>query len=348
MYEKRDNKPKRTELSNLGEFGLIDRLTSDIKLKNESSELGIGDDAAIIDSGDDKTLISSDILVEGVHFDLSYVPLKHLGYKAAVVNFSDIVAMNAKPQQIIVNIALSNRFPLEAIQEVYSGIKKACDIYNVDIVGGDTTSSNKGFIISITVLGHTKKENIVQRNTAKEGDLICVSGDLGAAYAGLIVLEREKAEFIANKEMRPQLKGYDYLIERQLKPETRYDVIRFFEKSKIKPNAMIDISDGLASELKHICHGSDTGCKIEETKIPIEQVTFDTAREFKMDPTTYAMNGGEDYELLFTIDPKHTSLIENFDAVSIIGEITKEKDMWLVSKNGAKTEIKAQGWDGLK
>jgi thiamine-monophosphate kinase len=348
MYEKRDKKPTLTNLSNLGEFGLIDRLTKDIKLQNKSSELGVGDDAAVIDSNGLKTLISSDILVEGVHFDLRYVPLKHLGYKAAAVNFSDIAAMNALPSQIIVNIALSSRFPLEAVEELYKGIKLACNNYNVDIIGGDTSSSNIGLVISISVIGFAKAEDIVKRNTAKVGDLICVSGDLGAAYAGLVVLEREKAEFLANENMQPKLEGYDYIIERQLKPEPRTDIIKFFKEKNIKPNAMMDISDGLASELKHICKNSNVGCIIEEADIPINQLTFDTAREFKMDPTTYAMNGGEDYELLFTIDKKFQSEIEANDAVKIIGEIKEAKNLILRAKNGAESEIKAQGWDGMK
>lgn len=348
MYEKRDKKPSLTNISNLGEFGLIDRLTKDIKLQNKSSELGIGDDAAVIDSGDFKTLISSDILIEGVHFDLRYVPLKHLGYKAATVNFSDIAAMNALPSQILVNIALSSRFPLEAVEEIYKGIKLASKNYNVDIIGGDTSSSNIGLVISITVIGFAKAEEIVKRNTAKIGDLICVSGDLGAAYAGLVVLEREKAEFLANENMQPKLDGYDYIIERQLKPEARIDIVRFFKENNIKPNSMMDISDGLASELKHICKNSNLGCVIDEAKIPINQLTFDTAREFKMDPTTFAMNGGEDYELLFTVDKKHKSQIESNDAIKIIGELKEDKNLILRAKNGVESEIKSQGWDGMK
>lgn len=351
MFEDRseNNQEERIELSQLGEFGLIDHLTKDIKLKQSSSVYGVGDDAAIIDTGDKKLLISSDILVEGVHFDLSYAPLKHLGYKAATVNFSDIAAMNAQPTQITVSLAISNRFPVQAVVELYEGLKLACKEYNVDLVGGDTTSSQKGLIISITVLGLADEEKIVKRSTAKEGDLLCVSGDLGSAYMGLLVLEREKAEFMGNPEMQPKLEGLDYLLERQLKPEARKDIITLFEEKGIVPTSMIDVSDGLASEILHICSQSKVGCNVYEEKLPIEQLTFDIARDFNMDPTTAAMNGGEDYELLFTVKQADFKKVEAMPEVSVIGHITDENaGRILVSQGNVQTDIQAQGWDHLK
>jgi len=347
MFE--DRSDKRTELSSLGEFGLIDYLTKDIELKQESSLYGIGDDAAVIDTADKKLLISTDLLTEGVHFDLSFVPLKHLGYKAVVVNLSDIAAMNAIPTQITVSLGISNRFSVEAINEIYSGIKLACKNYNIDLIGGDTTSTASGLVISITVLGLAKEDEIVYRNGAKENNLICVSGDLGGAYAGLIILEREKSVFKANPEMQPELSGHDYILERHLKPEARVDIVKLFTDINLKPTAMMDISDGLASEIKHICKQSNVGATIYEDKIPIDQSTWDTARSFKMDPTTYALNGGEDYELLFTINASDYDKIKENVGISVIGHITAESEgINLITKNNVSAPIKAQGWDGLK
>lgn len=344
-----ENREKRTELSNLGEFGLIHKLTKDLNIKNPTTLYGVGDDAALLDSLGRKILISTDLLIEGVHFDLSYVPLKHLGYKSAVVNFSDIAAMNAKPSQITVSLALSNRFSLEAIEELYAGIKLACDKYSVDLVGGDTTSSRSGLVISVTVIGYEDSEKVVFRNGAKETDLICVSGDLGAAYAGLLILEREKSGFVANPDMQPDLEGNDYILERQLKPEARIDIVDILEKEGIRPTAMMDVSDGLASELKHICSQSNVGCTIYEEKIPIDQTTFNTARDFNIDPTTCAMNGGEDYELLFTAPITDFDKLKNIPEISIIGHITDQNSgLQLVTKNGVTSPISAQGWDGLK
>ncbi len=348
MFEDRTNKEVRTEISELGEFGLIDHLTSTIEKCQDSTLYGVGDDAAVIEPKDNKVLVSTDLLVEGIHFDLTYVPLKHLGYKAAVVNFSDMAAMNALPTQITVSLALSNRFSLEAVEELYRGIRLACQQYKVDIVGGDTTSSKSGLMISITVLGLAKNENIVYRNGAKEKDLLCVSGDLGAAYAGLLILEREKSEFVANPEMQPQLEGNDYLLERQLKPEARVDMIDIFNEAKVKPTAMMDISDGLASEIKHICKQSNVGCTIYEDKIPIDQQAWDLARSFNMDPTMLALNGGEDYELLFTISQDDYEKVKDIKEISIIGYMTdKSVGINMITKNDVSVPIKAQGWDGL-
>jgi len=347
MFEDR-TKP-RTEIKDLGEFGLIDYITGDIELTQESSEFGVGDDAAVINPSGKRVLVSTDMLMEGVHFDLTYSPLKHLGYKAAAVNFSDIAAMNAIPTQITVSIALSNRFSLEAVEEFYVGLKLACKAYNVDIVGGDTTSSKAGLAISITVIGLIDEQDIVYRNGAKEGDLICVSGDLGAAYAGLLILEREKSVFSANPEMQPELEGADYVLERQLKPEARVDIIKILKDSGIKPNAMIDVSDGLASEVKHICKQSKLGAAIYEDKLPIDQKTWDAARTFNMDPTMFALNGGDDYELLFTVPQSDFEKLKDIPEVSIIGYTTdKESGINLITKNNVSTPLEAQGWDGIK
>ena len=346
MFEDR-TKP-RTEIKDLGEFGLIDYITGDIELTQESSEYGVGDDAAVINPSGKRVLVSTDMLMEGVHFDLTYSPLKHLGYKAAVVNFSDIAAMNAIPTQITVSIALSNRFSLEAVEEFYVGLKLACKAYNVDIVGGDTTSSKAGLAISITVIGLIDEQDIVYRNGAKEGDLICVSGDLGAAYAGLLILEREKSVFSANPEMQPELEGADYVLERQLKPEARVDIIKILKDSGIKPNAMMDVSDGLASEVKHICKQSKLGAAIYEDKLPIDQKTWDAARTFNMDPTMFALNGGDDYELLFTVPQSDFEKLKDIPEVSIIGYTTdKESGINLITKNNVSTPLEAQGWDGF-
>ena len=344
-----DTNNKRTELSELGEFGLIDHLTKNIKLKNPSSIVGIGDDAAIIDNGAKRTLITKDLLIEGVHFDLTYTPLKHLGYKAVAVNISDIVAMNAKPQQIIIGIAVSNRFSLEAIEEIYKGIMLACENYKVDLVGGDTTSSVSGLCISVTAIGQADENEIVFRSTAKEGDLVCVSGDLGAAYLGLLLLEREKQVFKVDPNMQPEFSGNDYVLERFLKPEARPDIIKLLKAQDIMPTSMIDISDGLASEILHICKDSNLGANIYENKLPIDMTTNNLAKEFNLDPTTCALNGGEDYELLFTVPQSDFEKIQKTEGVSIIGHITdKNSGVNLVSANEVVTPITAQGWDALK
>ena len=293
--------PQRTELGELGEIGLISRLTADIELKNASTIKGVGDDAAVIDNGDKLTLVSTDLLVEGVHFDLSYTPLKHLGYKAAVVNFSDIAAMNGIPRQLFVGLSVSNRFPLEALDELYDGIKLACNRYGVDLAGGDTTAGKSGLFLALTVTGEAEKGKVVYRDTARENDMICVSGDLGSAYIGLLLLEREKQVFKANPEMQPDLDGYDYILERQLKPEPRLDIVKLLKEVKVRPTAMIDISDGLASEILHICNRSKVGCVLYEEKIPIDPSTAIMSVDFNISPITAAMNGGEDYELLFTV-----------------------------------------------
>ncbi|NQT77040.1 MAG: thiamine-phosphate kinase [Bacteroidetes bacterium] len=343
------NDPKRSEISELGEFGLIDRLTKNIKLKNKGSLVGVGDDAAVIDNRERLTLVSTDLLVEGIHFDISYTPLRHLGYKAAIVNFSDIYAMNGIPEQITVSLAISNRFSLEAIEEIYEGIYLACETYHVDLVGGDTSSSLSGLFISITVIGSAVEGEIIYRNTAKENDLICVSGDLGAAYMGLMVLEREKQVFKVNPDMQPDLEGMDYILERQLKPEARQDIGKILKGIGVKPTAMIDISDGLASDIRHICQGSKLGCQIFTEKLPVDAVTIRLAEEFQIDPYTVVMNGGEDYELLFTITQGDYDKIKEIIGISIIGHMTDESSgMNLLTKDGMSVALKAQGWDSLK
>ncbi|HOY30426.1 MAG TPA: thiamine-phosphate kinase [Bacteroidales bacterium] len=348
MTEKEQTQ-NRTELSDLGEFGLIDHLAADIKLKNKTSVKGIGDDAAVIENGDLYTLVSTDLLVEGVHFDLTYTPLKHLGYKAAVVNFSDICAMNGTPQQLTVGIALSNRFSVEAIEEIYSGIKLACEKYHVDLVGGDTTSSKSGLFLCLTIIGIVPKDTVVYRNTANENDLVCVSGDLGSAYAGLLLLEREKAGFIANPNMQPDLEGFDYILERQLKPEARIDIISLFKEHGLLPTSMIDISDGLASDMLHICESSGKGCTIYEDKIPVDMSTIHLCDSLNIDPTTAALNGGEDYELLFTVAQKDYELLKNFTEVSIIGYMTeKNSGASLVTRSGQLVPLTAQGWNSFR
>lgn len=338
----------RTELSELGEFGLIKHLTQHIELGQPSTVKGVGDDAAVIDNGSLQTVISSDMLVEGVHFDLTYVPLKHLGYKSVVVNLSDIYAMNAGPRQIVVSIAISSRFSLEALEELYAGMLLACKKYNVDLVGGDTTSSRSGLVLSITAIGAAKKEDLVYRNGAKESNLLCVSGDLGGAYMGLQLLEREKAVFKENPKLQPDLEGKDYILERQLKPEARKDVIELLKQLGVKPTAMIDISDGLSSEILHLCTQSDLGVELYEDKIPIDPQTFDTAREFNLDPTLCALSGGEDYELLFTVDIGDYEKIKNSMEISVIGHMTNaSKGRLMVAKAGSVHELKAQGWNAL-
>lgn len=339
----------KTEIASLGEFGLIRRLTQDIKLKNESSKYGVGDDAAVLSYPDKEILVSTDLLMEGVHFDLTYVPLKHLGYKAAAVNFSDIYAMNGTPKQITVSIALSKRFSVEDLEDFYSGIQLACKHYNVDIVGGDTSSSLTGLAISITCIGEGEKGQIVYRNGAKDTDLICVTGDLGAAYMGLQLLEREKAVFKGEEEVQPDFEGKEYLLERQLKPEPRADIIKRLAEANILPTAMMDISDGLSSELMHICTQSNAGCRVYEEHIPIDYQTAVTAEEFNLNLTTCAMNGGEDYELLFTVPIADHEKISEMEGVKLIGHITK-KDLGcaLITRDGQEFELKAQGWNPLK
>eukprot|EP01037_Dinobryon_pediforme_P010586 gene10586-10656_t len=295
-----DNK-ERTNIEALGEFGLIDYLTKNIKIHQKSTGKGVGDDAAVLDFEGKKTLISTDLLLEGIHFDLAYTPLKHLGYKAIQVNLSDIYAMNGTASQVTVSLGISSKFPLEAVEELYEGIYLACNKYEVDLVGGDTSSSKQGLVISVTSIGYADEKDVVYRNGAGEGDLICVSGDLGGAYTGLQLLEREKLIYLENPNIQPDLEGKDYIIERQLKPEARRDIIDLLKEIKVKPTAMIDISDGLASELLHICKQSDKGCNLYEEKIPLDPMTFETAREFNLDPTVCALSGGEDYELLFTV-----------------------------------------------
>lgn len=341
---------ERVELSKLGEFGLIKHLTQHIEIKNPSTLKGVGDDAAVINytEGDKVTLVSTDMLVEGVHFDLTYVPLKHLGYKSVVVNLSDIYAMNGTPKQITVSIALSNRFGLESVEELYAGMLMACEKYGVDLVGGDTTSSLSGLVISITAIGEGDKNKVVYRNGAKETDLLCVSGDLGGAYMGLQILEREKAVFKENPKIQPDLEGKDYILERQLKPEARKDIIKLFDALEMKPTSMIDVSDGLASEILHLCDQSNVGCELYEEKIPIDPQTYDTARQFNLDPTMCALSGGEDYELLFTISTSDYDKVKNQLDFTVIGHITnKSAGANLVTKSGGSHPLKAQGWDAL-
>lgn len=347
MFE--DRTKKRTELGELGEFGLIDLLSKRFHIKNNSTIKAVGDDAAVMEYGNKQTLISTDLLVEGIHFDLSYCPLKHLGYKAAVVNFSDIAAMNGNPRQLLVGLAVSNRFSVEALEELYDGIKLACDKYNVDLVGGDTTSSTSGLFISMTITGDADKAETTYRNGAKEGDLLCVSGNLGAAYMGLLLLEREKQVYKANPQMQPELDGYDYILQRQLKPEARVDIVKLLKENDIKPTSMIDISDGLASEILHICKQSETGCNLYEEKIPIDTETALLAEEFKIVPVVTALNGGEDYELLFTVPQSDYEKIKNLTDISVIGYITdKNSGANLITPQGTAIPLKAQGWDALK
>ena len=341
----------RTEIATLGEFGLIRHLTESIELKNESSRYGIGDDAAVLSYPADKeVLVTTDLLLEGVHFDLTYVPLKHLGYKSAVVNFSDIYAMNGTPRQITVSLGLSKRFSVEDMEELYAGVRLACEEYAVDIVGGDTSSSYTGLTISITCIGEGEKGKVVYRNGAKETDLICVSGDLGAAYMGLQLLEREKSVLKGgDKDLQPDFAGKEYLLERQLKPEARRDIIQKLAKEGIQPTSMMDVSDGLSSELLHICTQSKVGCRIYEEHIPIDYQTAVMAEEFNMNLTTCALNGGEDYELLFTVPIADHEKVSDMEGVKLIGHITKpELGCALITRDGQEFELKAQGWNPLK
>ena len=335
----------RTEISSLGEFGLIRRLTEGIELKNESSKYGVGDDAAVLSYPTEKqVLITTDLLMEGVHFDLIYVPLKHLGYKAAVVNFSDIYAMNGTPKQITVSLALSKRFSVEDMEELYAGIRLACEEYDVDIVGGDTSSSLTGLAISITCIGEADKDKVIYRNGAKETDLVCVTGDLGAAYMGLQLLEREKVALKGKTDVQPDFSGKEYLLERQLKPEARRDIIKKLAEEGIQPTSMMDISDGLSSELLHICTQSKVGCRVYEEHIPIDYQTAVMAEEFNMNLTTCALNGGEDYELLFTVPISDHERISEMEGVKLIGHITKpELGCVLITRDGQEFELKAQG-----
>jgi thiamine-monophosphate kinase len=339
----------RSEIQNLGEFGLIDRISQKFTLENSTSLKGIGDDAAVIDAGEDCLLISTDMLVEGIHFNFSYVPIHHLGYKAVAVNVSDIAAMNGRAEQITVSLALSNRFSVEAIDALYAGIKAACENYKVDLVGGDTTTSSSGLVISITVVGRAKKDKIAYRSGAEPNDIICVTGDLGAAFAGLQVLEREKAIFLANPDMQPDIEKYEYLVGRQLKPEARTDIVFDLAEANVKPTAMIDVSDGLASELFHIARNSGVGMRIYEDKVPIDHLTYETAIEFKLDPITCALNGGEDYELLFTISKSDQEKIKNHPDIHFIGYVHERKnENLLVTKQGTAVPLRAQGWDHFK
>lgn len=339
---------KETEIAQLGEFGLIERLSENINIHHKSTIKGIGDDCAVLNYNEGEVLVSTDILMEGIHFDLTYVPLKHLGYKAAVVNFSDIYAMNGTPQQIVVALGVSKRFTVEHIEEIYEGIKLACDIYNVDLVGGDTTSSRAGLTISITCIGGANKEKITYRTGAKNSDLICVSGDLGAAYMGLQLLEREKVASMGQTDFQPQFQGKEYLIERQLKPEARKDIVTELDSLNIIPTSMIDISDGLSSELIHICKNSHCGCRIYEDRIPIDYQTAIMAEELNMNLVTAALNGGEDYELLFTVPLHLHEQIEKLKGVKIIGHITEENLGYaMITRDGNEIPLKAQGWNHL-
>jgi len=340
---------EHTRISELGEFGLIDRLTKNIQLKNESTLKGVGDDAAVLNYGDKCVVFSTDLLTEGIHFNLMYVPLKHLGYKSVVVNLSDIFAMNAQPRQITVNIALSNKFSVEAVEELYSGIHLACEKYGIDLVGGDTTSSLTGLTISVSVLGEAAKDDLVYRSGAKEGDILCVSGDLGGAYMGLQLLERENEVFKVNDNMQPQLEGYDYILERQLKPETRPDVIAAFKKIGIKPTSMIDISDGLSSEIMHLCKDSKVGCRLDEAKVPMDNQTKKMAEELNINPLVSALNGGEDYELLFTVSPEDYEKLKNDPDFTAIGEMVNESaGAHLIAAGGSEIPLQAQGWNHQK
>lgn len=345
-----DKSQPRTELNDMGEFGLIKHLTKNIKIHHPGTLKGIGDDAAVISPTQGmKTLVSKDLLLEGVHFDLAYCPLRHLGYKAMAVNISDMAAMNAKPKQVFVGLGISNRFSLEALDELYEGMKLACERYQVDFCGGDTSSSVSGLILSITIIGEAAEEKITYRSGAKVNDLICVSGDLGAAYAGLLVLQREKATFAANPNFQPDLTSYDYVIERQLKPEARTDINQLLSTHGILPSSMIDVSDGLASELHHLCEQSACGCSVYEDKIPMDVQTMNVADEFNLAPLTFSLHGGEDYELLFTVPIEAFEKVSKLNEISIIGHITdKSEGMHLINKQSEAIELKAQGWDSFK
>lgn len=344
-----DKNQQRTSLGQLGEFGLIDHLTRNFNVTQTSTLKGIGDDAAVLDFGDKKAVVSTDLLIEGVHFDLAYMPLKHLGYKAVVVNLSDICAMNAKPTQITVSVAVSNRFPLEAMDELFEGITLAANHYKVDVIGGDTTSSQKGLIISITAIGEANAEDIVYRDGAGDSDLLVVTGDVGSAYMGLQVLEREKQVFLVNPNSQPDLDLYAYLVERQLKPEARTDVRTLFHALELKPTSMIDISDGLSSEIIHLCKSSKVGCNLYEDKLPIDPQLISVCEEFNIDSTTVAINGGEDYELLFTVKMEDFDKIKANPHFTIIGHMTQESEgIHLITRANTKIELRARGWNALE
>lgn len=341
-----EREKKIIEIKELGEFELIKELTKDVQIFHSSSIKGIGDDAAVIDAGSKAMVVTTDMLMEGIHFNLIYTPLKHLGYKSAVVNFSDVYAMNAKPKQLVVSLAVSGKFSFPALRDFYAGLKLACETYQVDLVGGDTCSSITGMAISITVIGEVEKDKITYRNGAKVNDLICVSGDLGGAYLGLQILEREKKLFQQNTGFQPKLDGYDYILKRQLKPEARKDIVEFLEKEQIVPTSMIDISDGLSSELLHICTQSDVGCKVYQHKIPIEERAGQVADEINLEPLICALNGGEDYELLFTVPMAAVDRIARNQEISIIGHIVdKSEGRYLITESDTVVELKAQGWN---
>lgn len=343
MFENKEE--HRTSIDQVGEFKLIKLLTKDFKQYHQETIKGVDDDAAVIEVSDHQQVITTDLLVEGIHFDLSYMPLKHLGYKAVMVNLSDVCAMNATPKQITVSIAASNRFPLEALEELYRGIKLACDTYKVDLIGGDTSSSNKGLLISITAIGQVKASDIVYRSGAKPNDLLVVTGDIGGAYLGLQILEREKQVFQINPKSQPDLSAYDYIIERQLKPEARKDIVDLFKKLEVKPTSMIDISDGLSSEILHLCKLSDTGCNLYEEKIPLDPQVIRTCEELNLESTTIALSGGEDYELLFTIAQEDYPKIKGNPNFSVIGHMTEKKEgAHLITRANQKVELIAQGW----
>lgn len=341
--------PKRTEIKELGEFGLIERIRSNFTNRNSSTILAIGDDAAVIDSGDHYTLVSSDMLVEGVDFDLAYFPLQHLGYKSIVMNISDIAAMSGTPHQVLVNLALSNRFSVESVDALYEGIKRACETYKVDLIGGDTSASTAGLILSVSIIGTVDKDRMTKRSTAGLNDIICVTGDLGASYLGLQVLQREKEVFMANPDMQPELDKYEYIVHRHLKPEARTDIIYELRNKNIISTSMIDISDGLASDLMHICHKSKCGAVIFEEKFPVAPLTSQTAREFKIDPATAVLNGGEDFELLFTIKQPDYEKLKNHDDIHMIGYIQDpSRGVVMVTRNEKEIDLKAQGWDHFR
>ena len=347
MFENKDE--SRTSLGELGEFGLINHLTQTFKIKQSSTVTAIGDDAAVIDPDGKQLVVTTDLLVEGVHFDLSFMPLKHLGYKAVMVNLSDVYAMNAEATQITVSIAVSNRFPLEALEELYAGIELACSIYNVDLIGGDTTSSTTGLLISVTALGQAETATIVKRDGAKDGDLLVVSGDLGASYMGLQVLEREKQVYKVNPNAQPDLEPYAYLVERQLKPEARKDIVELLKKAEVQPTSMIDMSDGLSSEIIHLCKSSKTGVRLYEEKIPLDPQLIQVCEEFELDSTTVALSGGEDYELLFTIKQEDYEKIKGNPHLTVIGHITPENDgLNLITRANTSIPIVARGWNALK
>lgn len=338
----------RTEISSLGEFGLIEHLTKNFEIQNASTIVSVGDDAAVIDHFGKQTVVSTDLLLEGIHFDLMYTPLKHLGYKSIIVNLSDIYAMNAVPSQVTVSIGISNRISVEALNELYEGIYAACEKYDVDLVGGDTTSSQKGFVISVTAFGEVAPGKFVKRSGAQKGDLICVSGDLGGAFLGLTLLEREKRIYLENPQLQPDLEGEDYIVGRLLKPEARKDIIDFFAKNNIEPTSMMDISDGLSSEILHICKQSEKGCRIYEDKIPIAEQSSNAAFKFGLDPTVCALNGGEDYELLFTVKQSDYEKIILSEEISVVGYITEaEEGKKIITKGGNTFDITAQGWNAF-